>query len=74
MADTIIPLHCPKCGERSMQFTGDLDLDKPFTCGKCGANVHVRELKTPAGISILDHSTNIARDAFKGIKGFKPKR
>lgn len=74
MADETIALHCPKCHERVLNVSADLDPDKPLTCGKCGAVVKIGELKTPSGDSLLDHVANLARNAFKGIKGFKPSR
>lgn len=73
MVDTKFSLHCPKCGESVIEFSADLDLNKPLTCGKCGAKTMIGEFKTASGKKLTDHLTDIARDAFKGIKGFKPK-
>ena len=73
-ANSTIELRCPKCNERAMKVSANLDFDKPFTCNGCNAVVKIGELKTPSGDSLLDHTANIARDAFKGIKGFKPSR
>jgi len=72
MTDELIPLHCPKCGECIKQTASELDLDKPFNCGKCGASVYIGELKTPSGKTLLEDGADRLRDALKGIKGFKP--
>lgn len=74
MSDTQISLHCPKCGESLIQRTDNLDLEKPITCAACGTTSHVREFKTASGQSLIDYVADLARDALKGIKGFKPKR
>ena len=73
MTDYNIPLHCPKCQERVMQVSAELNLNKPFTCSKCGATFKIGELQTPSDDSLTDHIANIARDVFKGVKSFKPR-
>jgi hypothetical protein len=55
-----------------MEDTGDLDLDQPFTCGKCGARVFIRDLNTRSGRRILNCDTKILRDSFEEVKEFKP--
>jgi hypothetical protein len=71
MTDYNIPLRCPKCQERFMQVSAELNLDRPFTCSKCGATFKIGELQTPSGDSLADHIANIARNVFKGVKGFR---
>lgn len=71
MTDERITLHCPKCGNSSVELTDDLDPDGPFTCAGCGASLLMGELKTAAGQTLLEHSAEMLRYAFKGIKGFK---
>ena len=74
MSDNKITLHCPKCNASAFQATENPDLNKSFTCGNCGAKVQVRDLRTPTGKTLAEHATDIAREAFKGIKGFKPSK
>ena len=74
MSQENITLHCPKCGENAFQTSANLDLNNSFTCSKCGASVRIGELKTPSGKTLLEHAADMMRDAFNGIKGFKPSR
>jgi predicted RNA-binding Zn-ribbon protein involved in translation (DUF1610 family) len=72
VSNNSIDLHCPNCGVRAMEDTGDLDLDQPFNCGKCGVRVFVRDLNTRSGRSILNCDTKILGDSFEEVKEFKP--
>jgi len=74
MNSKIIELYCPKCNEQTAETPADLNTNKPFTCKKCGAVIAWSELKTSSGAKLKDHLANKLRNAFKGVKGFKPGR
>ena len=69
-----VTLHCPSCGASAFEASEDIDLEKPFICGKCGASAYTKDLKTESGQTLQEYAVNLAREAFKGIKGFKPGR
>jgi hypothetical protein len=69
-----VKFNCPACGAGAFQFSGSIDLEKPWICAKCGKQILVTELKTEEGKTPLELAADIAREQFKSIPGFKPSR
>lgn len=74
MSDKNLALFCPKCGKRFAVLAGEDQNKDPLTCADCGARVKRLQLKTASGKTLEKYIADMARDAFKGIKGFKPGR
>jgi hypothetical protein len=65
---------CPKCREVVLQYRPEVDLDQDLVCSGCSATPKANQLVTSTGKTILDIGADLAKQAFSGIKGFKPSR
>lgn len=74
MSTETVPLHCPKCRQVLLQYRPELDLDQDLVCTGCGATLKANQLVTADGKTLLDVAADAAKEAFSGIKGFKPSR